>query len=99
MTKADYLKEEREKVRAAAVALGIPDAEILGQSELLYSLEQKSPEVLAELLDHLRNYREWWEGALEQGSTDSCMQALAEQEREASEVRLSEAIERARKSA
>jgi hypothetical protein len=90
--KADYLKEEREKVRAAAVALGIPDAEILGQSELLYSLEHRSPEVLAELLDHLRKYREWWECALEQGGTNSSKQALA-----ASEVRLSEAVERALK--
>ena len=98
MKKQDYLAEEREKVRAAAGGLGIPDAEILGQSELLYSLEHRSPEVLTELLDHLRKYREWWECALEQGSTDSSKLALAEQERESSEVRLSEAIERALKS-
>jgi hypothetical protein len=98
MKKQDYLKEEREKVRAAAVALGIPDAEILGQSELLYSLEHRSPEVLAELLDHLRKYREWWECVLKQG-TDSSKLALAEQERESSEVRLNEAVERALRSA
>ena len=98
MTKQDYLAEEREKVRAAALGLGIPDAEVLGQSELLYSLEHRSPEVLAELLDHLRKYREWWESVLEQGGADSSKLALAEQERDSSEVRLSEAIERAVKS-
>jgi len=97
MKKQDYLAEEREKVRAVALGLGIPDAELLGQSELLYGLEHRSPEVLAELLDHLRKYREWWEWALEQGSTDSSKQAL--QEKESSEVRLSEAIERALRSA
>lgn len=94
MKKADYLLEEREKVRAAAVGLGIPDAEILGQSELLYSLEHRSPEVLTELLDHLRKYREWWEHALLEPS-DSASYA---QEKDSSEVRLSEAIERALKS-
>ncbi|HEX5714558.1 MAG TPA: hypothetical protein VF179_00260 [Thermoanaerobaculia bacterium] len=99
MKKEDFLAEEREKVRAVAVGLGIPDAEILGQSELLYSIEHRSPEVLAELLDHLQKYREWWECALEPGSTDSSKHALAEQERESSEVRLSETIERALKSA
>ncbi|HWM94671.1 MAG TPA: hypothetical protein VN493_28215 [Thermoanaerobaculia bacterium] len=98
MKKADYLAEEREKVRVAALGLGIPDAEVLGQSELLYGIEHRSPEVLSELLDHLQKYREWWECALEQGSTDSSKLALAVQERKSSEVRLSEAIERALKS-
>jgi len=94
MKKEDYLAEEREKVRAAAVALGIPSAELLGQSELLYSLEHRSPEVLGELLDHLRKYREWWEHVLSE-SSDSTTYA---QEKEASEARLSAAIERALKS-
>ncbi|HVG09819.1 MAG TPA: hypothetical protein VNM67_19115 [Thermoanaerobaculia bacterium] len=98
MKKEDYLVEERGKVRAVALDLGIPHAEDLGQSELLYSIEHRSPEVLAELLDHLEKYREWWECALEQGSTDSSRHALAEQERESSEARLSEAVERALKS-
>ncbi len=94
MKKQDYLAEEREKVRAVALGLGIPDAEVLGQSELLYGIEHRSPEVLAELLDHLQKYREWWEHALLKPS-DTTKQA---QEKESSEVRLSEAIERAVKS-
>ena len=96
MKKEDYLAEEREKVRSVAVGLGIPDAEVLGQSELLYGIEHRSPEVLAELLDHLQKYREWWEHALLKPS-DSTKRALAEQEREASQARLSEAMERALK--
>ena len=95
MTKQDYLAEERDKVRAVAVRLGIPSAELLGQSELLSGIEHTSSEVMAELLDHLQKYRAWWECALDQGSAGSSRLTLAVQERDSSQDRLSEALERA----
>lgn len=103
MTKEEYVREENRQVRAVATRLGIPDAEVLGRSELLYGIEHRSPEVLAELRHHLQKYREWWESALELERMQkagrltpsaSTRHAQLVEEKDASQSRLEKAMER-----
>jgi hypothetical protein len=101
VTKEEYIREENRQVRDVALRLGIPDTEVLGRSELLYGIERRSPEALAELRDHLQKYREWWESALELESLQkagrltpsaSAKHARLVEEREASQSRLEKAL-------
>lgn len=97
MTREDYVAEEKRKVREVAVGIGVPSAEAMGKAELAYALEHWRPEVWAALQSYLQKYRDWWQLELD-GASDSARHALAVQEKEASEARLNDAMERALKS-
>lgn len=103
MTKKDYTIEENKQVRAVATRLGVPHATGLEQDELWRGIQHRSPEILAELRDHLLKYREWWEFALElenrgalghQSPSDSTKYALLVQERNSSQAKLGRVIDR-----